>query len=223
MEFKVWNSFMCREKGGHWGWDQSSLPKDSINIPIEGNLNKVKEWNSINSGIQRAYGWEPMLVMWGCCALGHEHSSHLHSFFALHVSCIALFLSFLLCIILRTVSIGFPEFSHWIDWDIEHGGGVMETPTFSYLVRSMSDSNHMAGIWCQESLDTSTGGIGTNSTDMVSESIDSGAPTGYPELDGFGAETIFLQSGKTPDSPCLVIWELTGGLGRWVVRVGYCI
>ena len=29
-----------RGKGGHWGWDQSSLPKDSINIPIEGNLSK---------------------------------------------------------------------------------------------------------------------------------------------------------------------------------------
>ena len=36
------------------------------------------------------------------CCLGHERSPHLHSFFALHVSSISLFLSFLLNIILRT-------------------------------------------------------------------------------------------------------------------------
>ena len=53
--------------------------------------------------------------------------------------------------------------------DIEHWGGAMETPPFSYLVRSMSDLNHMAGIWCQDTLDTSTCGIGNDSTDMVSE------------------------------------------------------
>ena len=100
----------------------------------------------------------------------------------------------------------------------------METTTFSYLVRSMSDSNHMGGIWSQESLDTSTCGMGTDSKDMVSEveSTDSGVPTGYRELDGVGAETISLQSERIPDSPCLVIWGLTWGLGRWVVRLGHC-
>lgn len=103
------------------------------------------------------------------CSLGHECSPHLHSFFALYGSSISPFLSFLLYIIPRTVSIGFHEFSCRFDWDIEHGGGAMETPTFSYLVRSMSDSNCMTGIWCQQSLDTSTCGTGTNSTGTVSE------------------------------------------------------
>ena len=54
------------------------------------------------------------------------------------------------------------------------------------------------------------------------KSTDSGAPTGYRELDGVGAETISLQSERIPDSPCLVIWGLTWGLGRWVVRLGHC-
>ena len=51
-------------------------------------------------------------VLW---SLGHERSPHLHSFFALHGSSISLFLSFLLYIIVRTVSIGFPEFSRQFD------------------------------------------------------------------------------------------------------------
>ena len=103
------------------------------------------------------------------CSLGHEYSSHLHSFFALHVSSISLFLSFLLYINLRTVSTGFPEFSPWFDWVIEYGGGVMETPTFNYLVRCMWTSWLEIVLRSQESLDISTCGIGTDSTDTVSE------------------------------------------------------
>ena len=63
----------------------------------------------------------------------------------------------------------FPEFGHLFHWVFEHGGGVREISSFSHLVRSMITREHMAGLWSQGILDTSTCGIGNDSTDMVSE------------------------------------------------------
>ena len=44
---------------------------------------------------------------------------------------------FILYLNVRTVSKRFPEFGSWFDWVFEHGVGVMESSTFSLLVRSM--------------------------------------------------------------------------------------
>ena len=45
----------------------------------------------------------------------------------------------------------------------------MEISSFNHLVRSMITGEHMAGICGQGILDTSTCGIGPDSTDMISE------------------------------------------------------
>lgn len=73
----------------------------------------------------------------------------------------------------------------------------------------------MAGIWCQESLDTSTCGIGITPPDMVSESIDSGAPTGYRNWMGFVQKPYFCsqENPQTHPHPAM-IWELTRRLGE---------
>ena len=164
-----------------------------------------------------------MVVMWGCCPLGHERSPHLHSFFALHGSSIALFLSFLLYIILRTVSIGFPEFSHQFDVILSIEVGPWKLP----LLVAWSEVWVTWTTWLASDvrilLIPQPVALAMTPQIWSQKSIDSGAPTGYWKLDGVGAETISLQSGKTPDSPCLVIWGLTWGLGSWVVRVGHCI
>ena len=164
-----------------------------------------------------------MVVMWGCCPLGHERSPHLHSFFALHGSSIALFLSFLLYIILRTVSIGFPEFSHQFDVILSIEVGPWKLP----LLVAWSEVWVTWTTWLASDvrilLIPQPVALAMTPQIWSQKSIDSGAPTGYWELDGVGAETISLQPGKIPDSLCLVIWGLTWGLRSWVVKVGHCI
>ena len=94
------------------------------------------------------------------------HPTPLHP--ALKISSISLFLSFFLCVTLRTVIKKFPDFVHWYDWVFEHGDRV-EISSFSHLSRHMISQEHVAGIWSLGGLDTSACGISTNSTDMVSE------------------------------------------------------
>ena len=72
------------------------------------------------------------------CSPGRGGSAHLHSSFAINISSISWFLSFTPYINLRTVRVFLSSFACSIV--IEHWGEVMETPTFSHLVKSMSDS-----------------------------------------------------------------------------------
>ena len=116
-----------------------------------------------------------MVMRWGCSAQEgmeapststppmSEGSPPFHGFWVIS------------CMLVREQWLSFPEFGRWFYWLFEHGGGVMEISSFSHLVRSMITREHsmpwpqMAGIWGQGIPDTSTCGIGPDSTDMISE------------------------------------------------------
>ena len=124
---------------------------------------------SINVGSESL--WRENKWSWGEGALLRSAwMLHLTPFScALKISSNSLFLSFFLDINLKTVIKSFPEFHCLFPWVSEHWSGVMDVSSFSHLVWSMIAREHMAGIWNQGILDTSTCGIGLDFTDTVSE------------------------------------------------------
>lgn len=117
---------------------------------------------------QRAYEMGTNVDGRVLCSPGHEGSSHLHSPFGLNVSFISLFL----------ISSCNLKWGQWVKDFLSLVSGSTEflsielewwkSSTFSHLVGSIM-RGHMAGIWSQNSLHNSTCGIGTNSTDTVSD------------------------------------------------------
>lgn len=67
----------------------------------------------------------------------------------------------------------------------------MEISSLSHLVRSMIPREHMASIYSQGSLDTSTCGIGPDSTDMVSKINGQGRPVECFKLDAWWRNHVF--------------------------------
>ena len=149
-----------------------------------------------------------MVMSWECSA---QKGTQLHYTCALQISSISLFLCFFLYVTLRTVIKSFPEFVHWFDWVFEHGGRV-EISSFNHLFRNLITQEHLAGVRSLGSLDTSTCGISTNSTDMVSKVNGHWVACWVLGMDGCG-KTTYLVSGKNPDSPSPVIWWLRWDLG----------
>ena len=138
---------------------------------------------------------------------------------ALKLLSISLFLSFLLDINLKTVIESFPEFGHLFHWVFEHGGGVMEFLSFSHLVRSMTTWEHMAGIWSQGILDTSTLALAQTPQIWYQKSVDSGRPAGCWELDGWCKNHVF-SARKKPRLTLSYDVRAQVRLGeRWVVKV----
>ena len=99
--------------------------------------------------------------------------------------------------------LSFPEFGHLFHWVFEHGGGVREFSSFSHLVRSMITREHMAGLWSQGILDTSTLALALTPQVWYQKSVDSGRLVGCWELGSWCKNHLFSARKKTQTHPLL--------------------
>lgn len=100
----------------------------------------------------------------------------------------------------------FSEFGHWFDRGIVHGSGVIETLTFSQLVRIISDLRPR-GWHLKSGQSGSLKPVALALTPQTwdQKSMDRGLPSWYWELGGVDGETTYLVSGKNPNSLSSVI------------------
>ena len=116
---------------------------------------------------------------------------------------------------------GLPEFGHQINWVIEHGGGVMELPSFRHFVKSWGMGPHGWHLKWGQFWDLNIQSAYSLPRFALRIKLPCGTPRGIWGIGCCSRDTTYLVSRK-PKSLSPVLWELGWVLGQGVMKVGHC-